>query len=116
MLYSILILCVIRGQKFVFQDMDGKVFIIDDAGINTSEEVRAVWGDEVLTLVNAGAKCCEPESYLVNNFKHRILLTSSPRSRRDRSWLKQFANANAVFTMEPWSRKEFVVATFVCSA
>ena len=116
MLYSILILCVIRGQKFVFQDMDGKVFIIDDAGVNLAKEVRAVSGDEVLTLVDADAKCCEPEGYLLRNSKHRILLTSSPRSRRDRSWLKQFANANAVFTMEPWSRQEIVVATFVRSA
>ena len=107
---------MIRGQQFVFQDMHGKVFIIDDAGVNTPEDARAVSGDEVLALVDADAERCKPEEYLVNNSKHRILLTSSPRSRKDRSWLKQLANANAVFTMEPWSRKEFVVASFVCSA
>ena len=107
---------MIRGQQFVFQDMHGKVFIINDAGVNTSEETWTVSDDEVLTLVDADTKCYEPEDYLVDDSNHRILLTSSPRSRRDRSWLKQFANANAVFTMEPWSRKEFVVVSFVCSA
>ncbi|KAK2464429.1 hypothetical protein APHAL10511_003577 [Amanita phalloides] len=114
LLYSILILCMIRAQQFVFQDMNGKIFIIDDAGISTPEDAwEAVSDDEVLTLVDADAKCYEPESYLVDDFRHRILLTSSPRSRRDRSWLKQFARQNAVFTMKPWSREEFVVATRV---
>ncbi|KAF8351674.1 hypothetical protein F5887DRAFT_913384 [Amanita rubescens] len=108
LLYSILILCMIRGQRCVFQDMDGKVFIIDDAGVNTPEDVRAVSGDEVLTLVDDSFK---PVAYLQNNSNHRILLTSSPRSRTDRGWLKQYAISNAVFTMNPWSREELVVAT-----
>ncbi|KAF8326911.1 hypothetical protein F5887DRAFT_1013155 [Amanita rubescens] len=116
LLYSILILCMIRGQQFVFQDVHGKVFIINDTGVNTSEDARAVSDDEVLTLVDADDKRYEPEEYLMNDSKHRILLASSPRSRKDRRWLKQFADADAVFTMEPWSRKEFVVASFVCSA
>jgi hypothetical protein len=104
---------MIRGQRFVFQDMDGKVFIIDDAGVNTPEDARAVSGGEVLTLVDADVDSFGPAAYLLNNSNHRILLTSSPRSREDRRWLKQFAIANAVFTMEPWSREELVVATCV---
>ncbi len=107
---------MIRGQQFVFQDMHGKVFIIDDAGVNTPEDAWTVSDNEVLTLVDADVKCYEPEAYLLGDSKHRILLTSSPRVRKDRSWLKQFATMNAVFTMKPWSRKEFVVASFVCSA
>ncbi|KIL56102.1 hypothetical protein M378DRAFT_53335, partial [Amanita muscaria Koide BX008] len=111
LLYSILILCMIRGQRFVFQDVDGKVFIIDDAGVTTSGQARAVSGDEILTLVDADARCCEPNYYLLNNSRHRILLTSSPRTNKDRWWLKQYSSQNAVFTMGPWSREEFVVAT-----
>ena len=103
---------MIRGQRFVFQDMDSKVFIIDDTGVNTPDDVREV-SDEVLTLVDADADSCKPVAYLRNNSNHRILLTSSPRSRRDRSRLKQFAFANSVFTMKPWSREELVVATCV---
>ena len=103
---------MIRGQRFVFRDMDSKVFIIDDTGVNTPDDVREV-SDEVLTLVDADADSCKPVAYLRNNSNHRILLTSSPRSRRDRSWLKQFAFANSVFTMKPWSREELVVATCV---
>ncbi len=105
---------MIRGQQFMFQDDYGKVFIIDDAGVNTPADAPAVSGDdEVLTLVDADAKCCEPNGYLLNNSKHTILLTSSPRRKEDLWWLKQFGNQNAVFTMKPWSREEFVVATCV---
>ena len=98
--------------------MFGKVFIIDCNGVRVPRDAPAVSydTDNVLTLVDANIDCYLPCEYLLNNFKHQILVTSSPRSRRDRSWLKQFANANAVFTMEPWSRKEFVVVSFVCSA
>ena len=98
--------------------MFGKVFIIDCNGVRVPRDAPAVSydTDNVLTLVDANIDCYLPCEYLLNNFKHQILVTSSPRSRRDRSWLKQFANANAVFTMESWLRKEFVVALFVCSA
>jgi hypothetical protein len=107
---------MIRGQQIVFQDVNGKVFIIDDAGINTPEEVRAVSDDEVLTLVDADARCCDPDNYLLNPSKHRILLTSSPRTRKDRWWLKQIVeDEDAVYVMEPWSREEFVVTSFVYS-
>ena len=75
---------MIRGQRFVFQDMDGKVFIIDDAGVNTPEDARAVSGDEVLTLVDADVDSFQPVAYLGKNSNHRILLTSPPRSRTDR--------------------------------
>ena len=100
----------------MFQDIHGKVFIIDDASVNTPEAARAASNDEVLTLVDADPTRYRPEGYPVDDSKHRILLTALPKSRKDRGWLKQFANANAVFTMEPWSRKEFVFASFECSA
>ncbi|KAF8349128.1 hypothetical protein F5887DRAFT_1156874 [Amanita rubescens] len=119
LLYSILILCIIRAQSIVFQDIYGEVFIIDGNGVRAPEDAPAVSGDadNVLTLIDADAKCYEPSRYLLNNSRHRILLTSSPRSRKDRNWLKQFAHHhNAVFVMEPWSRKEFVVASFVVPA
>jgi hypothetical protein len=115
-LYSILILCIIRTKPIVFQDVAGKVFIIDD-----SVRTPAVPGDgdvsDVLTLVDAdGREISEPNQYILNGYKHRILLTSSPRTSKDRWWLKQIVDdEDAVFVMEPWSRKEFVVASFVYS-
>jgi hypothetical protein len=99
--------------------MLGKAFIIDGNGVRAPEEAPAVSddSDNVLTLVDADVKCYEPNDYLLNKSKHHMLLTSSPRSRKDRSWLKQFGQDQyAVFAMEPWSRKELVVASFVCSA
>jgi hypothetical protein len=99
--------------------MFGKAFIIDGNGVRAPEDAPAVSddADNVLTLVDADVKCYEPNDYLLNHSKHHMLLTSSPRSRKDRSWLKQFGQDQyAVFAMEPWSRKEFIVASFVCSA
>ena len=114
MLHSILILSMIRGELFVFQDMFGKVFIIDDKGVHAQAEGASHNSDlDVLALVDADTDCCRPNAYLLTNSQHRILLTSSPRSRRDRSWLKQIGRQNEVYTMKPWSREEFVVATCV---
>ena len=99
--------------------MFGKVFIIDRNGVRAPWDAPAVSydADNVLTLVDADVDCYLPSEYLLNNFKHQILVTSSPKRREDRKWLKQFGHHhNAVFAMEPWSRKEFVVASFVCSA
>ena len=99
--------------------MFGKVFIIDGNGVRAPKDAPMVSNDadDVLTLVDADAKCYEPSDYLLNFSRHRILVTSSPTSRKDRNWLKQFGrDLHAVFAMEPWSRKEFVVTSFVCSA
>ena len=110
MLYSILVLCMIRGKRFVFQDMYGKVFIIDHNGVEEGVSDDSV----VLALVDADVQCFEPDGRLwINSSKHRILVTSSPRSRKDRRWLKQSGDENAVSTMKPWSREEFVVTTCV---
>ena len=84
-MYSILILCIIRAQSIVFQDMYGEAFIIDGYGVRTPREAPAVSddADDVLTLVDADVECCKPNAYLLNHSKHHILLTSSPRSRKD---------------------------------
>lgn len=97
--------------------MEGRVFIIDNTvypvgTLAVSKDVR----DDVLTLVDADGKSCQPDSDLFRDYKHRILLTSSPRRRKDRRWLKQRVDEHAMFMMEPWSREEFVVASFVYPA
>ncbi|KAM6492684.1 hypothetical protein JOM56_012408 [Amanita muscaria] len=113
LLYSILILCIIRTKPIVFQDVAGKVFIIDDSGVRTPAVPGDGDVDDVLALVDADRReISEPNQYLLDGYKHRILLTSSPRNSKDRWWLKQIVgDEDAVFVMEPWSRKEFVVAS-----
>jgi hypothetical protein len=111
MLYSILILCIICAQPIVFQDMAGKVFIIDDA--MCLQKGRQAVSDDVLTLVDADGASCEVNQHLLT---HHILLTCSPRSNH-RRWLTQMVQEEgAVFLMEPWSREESIVASFVYSA
>ena len=74
----------------MFQDIDGKAFIIDDTvcplvnGLAVSEGVT-----DILALVDADAKSCEPTEDLFEVRNLRILLTSSPRKRDDRKWLTQ---------------------------
>jgi hypothetical protein len=115
LLYSILILCIVNAQPIVFQDMQGEVFFIGDTvrppkgTPAASEDV-----DDVLTLVDADGASCQPNRYLFSDYKHRILLASSPRGGDDRKWLTQIVqDLDAVFVMEPWSREEIVVAPFV---
>ncbi|KAF8330494.1 hypothetical protein F5887DRAFT_1000167 [Amanita rubescens] len=113
MLYSILILCIILAQPIVFQDVSGKVFIIGNTvlpeGMAPGVSADA---DDVLALVDADDKVYQPNEYLFCHDEYRILLTSSPKKRKDRRWLTQRVNdQHAMFMMEPWSREELVVAS-----
>ena len=121
MLYTILFLCMMRAQSIVFQDAQGDVFIINEtvyAPQNTPQNTPTVSEDvdDVLTLIDADGPSCQPNPYLFKDVKYRILLTSSPRDRSDRKWLThQVDDEDAVIMMEPWSREECVVASFVYS-
>jgi len=97
--------------------MEGEVFVIGDT-VRPPKGIPAVSKDvDVLTLVDADGASCQPNRYLFSDYKHRILLTSFPRGSNDRKWLTQIVqDLDAVFVMEPWSREEFVVASFVYSA
>jgi hypothetical protein len=119
MLHSILILCIILAQPIVFQDMDGMVFII----CNTVRPLPVAGAsgvpddaDDVLTLVDADDTACRPDNYLFRHKEYRILLTCPPKKNEDRRWLTQRVGLHAMFMMNPWSREELVVASFVHSA
>ena len=118
MLYSILILCIVLAQPIVFQDVSGDVFIIGDTVLPALVARRVLDdADDVLALVDADDKVYHPNEYLFLHDEHRILLTSSPKKREDRRWLIQrVKDKRAMFIMEPWSREELVVASFVHSA
>ena len=74
-------------------------------------------GDDVLVLVDADTEICTPHRYLLDPSNLRVLLTSPPRSRKDRRWLTQLVrDEKAVFVLEPWLPKEFLVASFVYSS
>jgi len=50
--YFILILCLIRAQPIVFQDMAGKVFLVND-DVRRQKGIVDIPGVDVLTLVDA---------------------------------------------------------------
>ena len=116
MLYSILILCIILARPIVFQDISGKVFIIGNTVRPLGTPGVPVGADDVLVLVDADNKDCQPNNYLLDRKEYRILLTSSPKKKEDRIWLKQRVGGNARFIMDLWSREELVVASLVHSA
>jgi hypothetical protein len=96
--------------------MRGKFFVVNDKVRHVNGRV-AVPGDDVLTLVDADGKFCVPDQYLLDAANLRILLTSSPTSRDDRKWLTQSVrDSDAAFVMEPWSKEELLVTSFVHSA
>ena len=71
----------------------------------------------MLVLVDADTEICTPHRYLLDPSNLRVLLTSPLRNRKDRRWLTQnVRDAKAVFVMEPWLLKEFLVALFVYSS
>ena len=116
MLYYILILCILRAQPIVFQDVKGVVFSINDT-VRHLRPNMSVPGDDVLTLIDADGESCKPARCLFNAGNIRVLLTSPPRGRKDRKWLTQMVrDTDAVYVMKPWSWKEMLVTSFVFSA
>lgn len=114
-MYYILILCIIRGQPVMFQDMKGQVFLIGDE-VSRKDDVVNIPRGEFLTLVDADDEFCKPDPYLLDFINFRVLLTSPPRSRTDRKWLTQYVkDSSAVYIMEPWSREELLLTSFVYS-
>ena len=117
MLYSILILCIILGRPIVFQDMFGRVFIIGDTVRPLGASGVSNNADDILALVDADLTVSQPNDYLFCRSEYRILQISSPKKRQDQKWLtKVVGDLHAMFMMMPWSREEFIIASFVHSA
>jgi hypothetical protein len=96
--------------------MGGKIFLVND-DVRRQKDIVDIPGDgEVLALVDADGQNCIPDQSLLDAGKLRILLTSSPRTSKDRKWLVQsVGDSLAAYVMEPWSREELLIATFVYS-
>ena len=91
--------------------MGGDVFIIRDE-VECQNKRIDISGDDVLVLVDTDSRKCIPHHYLLDPSNLRVLLTSSPRSRKDRCWLTQSVrDEKAAFVMEPWLPKEFLVSS-----
>ncbi|KIM91762.1 hypothetical protein PILCRDRAFT_138705 [Piloderma croceum F 1598] len=115
LLYYILILCIIRAQPIVFQDMAGELFLINDAVRHITSRGK-IPQEDILALVDADGEVGEPRSALFDTSNLRVLLVSSPKGREDRRWLTQsVGDIDAVFVMMPWSREEFLVASLFIS-
>ena len=111
MLYYILLLCIIRSQPILFQDMGGQVSYINKE-VMDKFSARMIPGEDILALVDAD-QVGEPHMRLFRD-NIRVLLLSWPRPRQDRKWLTQcIEDENALFLVKPWSRKEFLVAMLV---
>ena len=92
------------------------VFIIGNTVRPESAPGASDDADDVLALVDAGNKVYQPNDCLFDHDEYRILVTSSPKKKQDRSWLIQIVgDVHAMFMMKPWSREE-LVASFVHSA
>jgi hypothetical protein len=112
MLYYIFILCLIRAQPIVFQDLYGEVFLIND-GVRDDIARTEIPGNVILALVDAGGEVCAPH-WRLSEDNLRVLLMSSPKTRQDRkSLIQSVGSGNAVFLVKPWSREDFLVAMFV---
>jgi hypothetical protein len=112
MLYYIFILCLIRAQPIVFQDLYGEVFLIND-GVRDDISRTEIPGNVILALADAGGEVCAPH-WRLSEDNLRVLLISSPKTRQDRkSLIQSVGSSNAVFLMKPWSREDFLVAMFV---
>ena len=95
--------------------MAGKVFLVND-DVHRQKGTVDIPGVDVLTLVDADGVNCTPHQSLLDAGNLRILLTSSPKAHKDRKWLTQsIGETGAAFVMEPWSREELLMTSFVYS-
>jgi hypothetical protein len=99
-----------NAEPTVFQDTKGDVFVIEDM-VEYSDGMIIRTEHDILTLVDADGRCCTPSKYIINSSNLRIVLISSPRTRRDRKWLKQYCPyAGETLVMEPWTKENL----FLC--
>lgn len=121
LLYVILVICVIKAQPFVFQSKAGIIYIVGDEvrqQIGSVGEVVNVKvpGIDVLALLDGDGDNCQPNDSLLAVRNLRILLTSSPRNRKDWRWLTQdVGDSMASYVVGPWEWNEFAIASFVTS-
>lgn len=115
-MYYILVICIIQAQPIVFQDITGAVYTINDEVRHQMFSPVRVPGDDVLTLIDGDGASCEPDNSITLARNLRILLISSPRSRRDRRWLTQdVGDPDASYIVGPWQWDEFAITSFVIS-
>ncbi|KAF8273633.1 hypothetical protein EI94DRAFT_1913870 [Lactarius quietus] len=93
-LYYVLVTRLLRAQPTIFQHMDGRVFVVTDE-VRLRRPADTIDGDDVVALVDGDRQNCIPDPFIVGNENHRILLTSSPKTRKDRSWIEQLCPATS---------------------
>ena len=102
-----------KGQTTVFQDTAGGVYIIKDT-IELCDGNVILPGHDVLTLVDADGRHREPEPALLSVHNLRMVVASSPRTRTDRRWLKQYCPyTGLILVMEPWTKEELFLSAYV---
>ena len=112
-LYYLLVQRLIDARPTVFQDTRGDVFVIEDT-VQYWDAMIICPGHDILTLVDAGGTLCVPSDYILNSGNLRIVLTSSPRPRHDRKWLKQYyPYTGRTLVMAPWIREELLLSAHV---
>lgn len=114
-MYFILIICIIKAQTIVFQDLEGDVYTITDEVRKQTSEVE-IPGADVLALVDGDGDSCVPSLMVKEANNLRILVTSSPRSRADQRWLtRHVQNPNSIYVVGPWEWDELAMTLCVTS-
>jgi hypothetical protein len=112
-LYYLLVQRLIDARPTVFQDTKGDVFVIEDT-VQYLDRMVIRPGHDILTLVDAEGAFCIPSYYILNSGNLRIVLTSPPRTHRDRKWLKQHCPyTGTTLVMEPWTKAELLLFAYV---
>jgi hypothetical protein len=97
----------------VFQSKKGEVFGIE----NTVQHWDAAVSHprhETLMLVDADGSFHVPSDDVLEGQNLQIVLTSSPRTKDDRKWLRQYSPYDGrTVVMEPWTKEELFLSVYV---
>jgi hypothetical protein len=95
---------VIKGRSFLYQNLDGTVYHINE---NSFQAIQSSPSDEIVAFVDGDRESYEPSDMLLDD----RVLASSPKGASGK-WTKQAGDVTVIAT-ESWSSHELFLAGFV---
>ncbi|KAF8523379.1 hypothetical protein BU17DRAFT_86122 [Hysterangium stoloniferum] len=108
-LFLLLIHRLLRGERTIFQSASGAVYEISNI-VQELSRSEVLNHNDIVALVDADQKYPAPTSQ-VQQSGARIVVTSSPKDKKARSWMKHLPGGNVAtpYMMNPFTFREYLL-------
>ncbi|KAF8522760.1 hypothetical protein BU17DRAFT_86669 [Hysterangium stoloniferum] len=109
-LFLLLMHRILRGERTIFQNASGAVYEISNI-VQELSRSNVLNHNDVVALVDADQNHPAP-TFEVQQSGARIVVTSSPKDKKVRSWMKHLPGGNVAiaYMMDPFTFREYLLA------